>query len=157
MEYVYATRFTLTRDFGFGDKLCVFVMLNPSTADETHNDPTINRCVGFAKSWGYDSLLVVNTNPMRSTNPKACPLPALDVLLTNDEHIRTAARAASKIVCAWGVNVDPVLESRTIAVLRPWSVWPGLICHLGLTKHGHPRHPLYLPGHLTPAPWSIGP
>lgn len=128
-----------------------FVMLNPSTADESTDDPTIKRCVAFTKAWGFSRLVVVNTNPMRSTDPKACPYPTSRVLDDNDTYLRRAALEVSKIVCAWGNNVRPELAQRTLAVL---SRATSMRFHLGLTKLHQPRHPLYLPAALRPILWE---
>lgn len=145
-------RFWLERELGSLDgthSTCAFVMLNPSTADDSNDDPTIRRCKGFAKSWGYTSLIVVNTNPMRSTNPKRTPEPTEFDLLENDEYLRRAAFYADIVVCAWGGFVNPELETRVIDVYMETPLH-----HLGLTKGGKPRHPLYLPATLRPTPWS---
>ena len=127
-----------------------FVMLNPSTADDANDDPTIRRCVGFAKAWGHASLIVVNTNPMRSTNPRRTPEPNEFDLLENDEYLRRAVFTADRVVCAWGSHVRTDLRERALYVLRDEG---RDLHHLGLTKRGEPRHPLYLPGNLTPQIW----
>lgn len=147
---VHATRFVLHRHFSTGHKgICTFVMLNPSTADDVHNDPTINRCIGFAQYWGYEQLTVVNTNPCRATDPKRCPFPTRDELLENDIALMGETRRADLIVCAWGTNVHPQLDAHTRYLLRDCTLH-----HLGLTKHGQPRHPLYLPKSLQPQLWN---
>jgi hypothetical protein len=144
-------RFWLEREFDLPKALgtVAFVMLNPSTADDTTNDPTIRRCIAFAKSWGYRSLIVVNTNPMRSTNPKHTPEPTEFDLRDNDEALRRAAFYANKIVCAWGSHVNREFEARALEVLGRYTLH-----YLGLTKRGHPRHPLYLPKDLVPTLWE---
>src|SRR5438045_2493886 len=81
-----------------GKRRVAFVMLNPSTADDTNDDPTIRRCKGFAASWGFSDLIVVNTNPMRSTNPKRTPEPTEFDLQENDEYLRRAAFWAELVV-----------------------------------------------------------
>ena len=126
-----------------------FVMLNPSTADDTTDDPTIRRCKGFADSWGFRDLVVVNTNPMRSTNPRRTPEPTEFDLRENDEYLRCAAFYAELVVCAWGGHVRKDLEER---VLDVYTETP--LHHLGLTKAGKPRHPLYLRGDLQPTLWG---
>ena len=63
-------RYLLTRQVGFGDKRVTFLMLNPSTADEERNDPTIRRCINFANAWGFGWLDVTNLSSLRATNPK---------------------------------------------------------------------------------------
>lgn len=133
-------------------KVLPFVMLNPSTADDLVNDRTISRCIGFANFWRYDRLIVVNTNPMRSTDPKRTPLLTEANASINDQHLLAAGSRADMVVCAWGANVDPELERRALKLLAPF----GLFC-LALTKGGKPRHPLYLPSNLIPSRWELPP
>lgn len=146
------TRFWLERSrlAMFGTTVA-FVMLNPSTADDRNDDPTIRRCIGFAKAWGHERLIVVNTNPMRSTDPKRTPEPTEFDLRENDEYLRRAVFHSVRVVCAWGCHVRPDLRDRALDVLR------GEGCelhHLGLTKGGEPKHPLYLSGSLEPQIWA---
>lgn len=146
-------RFWLERQlsdaFPCAHKCVAFVMLNPSTADDMNDDPTIRRCMGFAKAWGYTKLIVVNTNPMRSTNPKHTPEPTEFDLRENDEALMRAAFWAELVVCAWGGHVWPELEERVFDVYTETPLH-----HLGLTKAGKPRHPLYLRGDLQPISWE---
>jgi hypothetical protein len=122
---------------------CVFVMLNPSTADASIDDPTIRRCVGFAKAWRFERLEVVNLFAFRATDPKQ--LLALrhsddPVGVRNQEFVQQAIADAGRIVCAWGSHGDHLGQDETMLG------WLGARqCHaLGLTKDGHPKHPLYL-------------
>ena len=107
-------RYLLTRQVGFGDKRVLFVMLNPSTADEEKNDPTIRRCIGFANGWGYGWLDVTNLSPLRATDPKqllaAGPEP-WDVWNRNLYHIMAAAGSSDLVVAAYG-NHGPDRGSR---------------------------------------------
>lgn len=120
---------------------CLFVMNNPSIADAEHDDPTIRRVMGFASLWGFSRLDVANVNPCRSTDPKAATRPPEDVLLDNDAWLGNLARQADLVVAAWGSAADPELADRAMNILR--AEHP--IFALGLTRDGHPRHPLYLP------------
>lgn len=128
-------------------KSCVFIMLNPSTADGDEDDPTIRRCVGFAKAWGYDRLEVLNLFAHRATDPH-------DLLALNDadepvgprnlETFRTVLDRdfpVGIVICAWGVHGAHLGQDETALG------WLGSRKRfaLGLTKDGHPRHPLYLP------------
>lgn len=138
-------RYRLTRDIALSTKGTVcFVMLNPSTADAVENDPTIRRCIGYAQLWRHN-LEVVNLFALRSTDLDAlygCS-EAVAIGPENDRHIIEAAQAADLVVCAWGIH--GVLHSRgrrVIELLRAAGVIPTA---LGLTKDGHPKHPLYLP------------
>lgn len=147
-----AYRYWLTRDWTSGGKRAVFIMLNPSTADAIQDDPTIRRCIDFAKRFGCDGLLVVNLYALRSTDPDALWNHPDPVGPENDAHIQWALWAAemsdAPVIAAWGANarqdrVDEVLEL------------PGMLaCQaLGLTKAGQPRHPLYLRRDAELVPW----
>jgi hypothetical protein len=139
-------RYLLTRELdGFNPPL-VFCMLNPSTANATDNDPTIRRCIGFANREHACSLIVVNLYAFRATNP--ADLPILNdpfgwcpIGPENDYAIRSAANGAKRMVCAWGANADRKRVKHVCTMLRHLGV--DLVC-LGTTKHGHPRHPLYV-------------
>lgn len=130
-----------------GDRAILFIGMNPSTADATVNDPTIRRELAFAKAWGYTQLWKVNLGAWRATNPKDLQGVADPVGRENDNWIKHFAAAASRIVCAWGVPPQP-LKHRPEEVLRMLRGLP--VYHLGLTKDGHPRHPLYLRGDVQP-------
>ena len=140
-------RYRLERWWGTGDP-AVFVMLNPSTADASEDDPTIRRCVGFAESWGYSGLIVVNLFAWRATNPRDLPADkAMAIGPHGDAAIRAAAHRSALVVCAWGAG--GALHGRGAEVLKalrehaqPWT--------LRTTKAGHPSHPLYLPADLRP-------
>lgn len=143
-------------------KTCLFVMLNPSTADGDMDDPTIRRCVGFAKAWGYDRMEVVNLFAYRATKP--VQLLALNhgddpVGPLNIDAIRTAmAQQVNRIVCAWGANGSHLGQDETVlGWIEDYADFlderPEIVA-LGLTAEGHPRHPLYLPADAEPFPYS---
>jgi hypothetical protein len=141
-------RYLLTRRWAPGPA-AVFVMLNPSTADAEVDDPTIRRCMGFARSWRRGGIVVVNLYAYRATAPKE--LAAVDDPIgpDNNEHIRaacrlTAARPAPPIVCAWGASPFAVGRGRYV-VEQLVNAGVTLSC-LGKTAAGHPRHPLYVKG-----------
>ena len=157
-EYTHAVlsdcgqyRYELTRRWDDGPVL-EFVMLNPSTADESTNDPTIVRCIGFAKHWGYSALVVRNLYPLRATNP--C---ALLNFSTHDweeaQRLNSAYldRAdADCTIAAWGAHV---------AALTWWATGhriarSDLFC-LGTNRNGSPKHPLYVPSNRTPVRWEV--
>ena len=147
-------RYLLKRDLDTllegGRKVCAFVMLNPSTADEIENDRTIQKCIGFARRWGCATLYVVNLSPLRATNPRellrAGPEPAA-VQEKNRCWQRYAMDRANIIVAAWGN--DGGAEDRERRALADFKARGIRLFALGLTKLGHPRHPLYL-GYNTP-------
>ena len=134
-------RYTLWRIWANGGARYVnFVMLNPSTADENVLDPTVTRCVGYAQDWGYDALFVTNLFALRATNPRElykCPDP---VGPANDQWIWETADHAGLVVCAWGTHGK--LNGRGLQVAEKLQLFRPKC--LGLTKQGHPKHPLYL-------------
>lgn len=147
-------RFVLTRTIQRNaavSRPCVFVMLNPSTADANNDDPTIRRCKSFAASLGATDLVVVNLFALRATDPKALLGHPDPVGPRNDHHIANQVNQCRPGMCilAWGSH--PMAEVRA-RQLR--DVFTGRHC-LATTKTGWPRHPLYLPGSLTPIPWSF--
>lgn len=138
-------RYSLRRDIGGPAGPVLFVLLNPSTADETQDDPTIRRCIGFATSWGASVLYIANLFALRSTDPKVMrrhpspvgPENAVAILMLASE----VHRDAGIIVAGWGAHGSYMdRSSATADVLRAMVT----LHHLGLTKHGEPRHPLYL-------------
>ncbi|WP_276968362.1 DUF1643 domain-containing protein, partial [Metallibacterium scheffleri] len=126
------------------------VGLNPSTADETQDDPTIRRCVGFAKAWGYQALCMVNLFAFRATRPDDMLAAADPVGPDNDAHLRALSGEAGVIVAAWGA-----LGTHRGRDVEVCALLPALHC-LTLTKGGQPGHPLYLPRRLTPIPMGSG-
>lgn len=139
-------RYRLWRHVGRGDDRCAFVMLNPSTADQNTNDPTLLRCIAFAKSWGFGWLEVLNVFAWRSTDPKFLwdvddPIGPL-----TDIRIREATQDVSLIVCAWGAHPLAVPRGRVVRELLPDRE----LHALKLTRDGDPCHPLYQPRNLRP-------
>lgn len=131
--------------------LCAWVMLNPSTANATEDDPTIRRCRTYARRWGYDGIVVRNLFALRATNPAAL-LDADDpVGPDNDEWLAGRWDGVSRIVVAWGSGRYPRLCGRwehVAALLQPFQP----VC-LRPARDGQPVHPLYQPGDLTPSRW----
>lgn len=145
-------RYTLWREWdGCAPKL-VFVMLNPSRADAIVDDPTIRRCLGFARTWGYGSLEVVNLFAYRTSHPSNLAQVADPVGPENDRYLEAAMercdRAGIRVVIAWGNG--GLLLGRNEEVLRAIAR-EDLYC-LGVTKRGQPRHPLYLKSDTVPTP-----
>ena len=130
------------------DTYAVFIMLNPSTADDRHDDNTIRRCVEFAKFWGMGGLMVVNLFAYRATDPKRLEIVYDPIGPQNDTYITEACHTAQVVVAAWGAH--PLAVNRAVTVR---SLVPDLH-YLRLTKGGQPCHPLYLPKRLTPIPWT---
>lgn len=138
-------RFILERRWDTGNTMpLVWCMLNPSTADETQDDPTIRKCIGFSKRAGFSSLIVVNLCPWRATDPKAlfaAQAAGADVMALDENRawLEGAARQGP-VVAAWGANFKPWMRPALEAGALPLKLW----C-LGLTKAGAPRHPLMVP------------
>lgn len=135
-------RYWLSRRLSMGERTVLFVGLNPSTADAALDDPTIRRCVGFARAWGFDWLLMGNLYAYRSTDPKPLKdLVTCPVGPKNEESLRSMASRADRIVAAWGSN--PL--NADAQILADWIMsLPRTRC-LGQNKNGTPKHPLYLP------------
>ena len=144
-------RYWLESELGdVGDGVCMFLMLNPSTADETKSDPTVTRCKGFAWAWGYGALWVCNLFALRSTRPDALLASPDPSGPQNDHHILRYARNADRIVCAWGNHgLHQDRGERVLRMLKGDGL-SGRMCHLGMTKRDQPRHPLYLKASTQP-------
>ena len=125
-------------------KPCVFVMLNPSMADGAIDDPTIRKCVGFARRWSYERLEVVNLFAYRATQPRdllTLPPNVDPVGPDNSEHFDDLIERAGIIVCAWGAHGAHLGQDETAhGWLRDKPRYALL-----LTKDGHPGHPLRVP------------
>ena len=129
-----------------------FVMLNPSKATEVSNDPTVGRCENRARALGFGAFQVTNLFALRETDPhkmRKHPAPGGPEA---DAALRNAATWADVTIAAWGVH--GVHRGRDVAVRALFDdIGHPLQC-LGLTKDGHPRHPLYLPYSAQPVPWT---
>lgn len=138
-------RYLLTRKWDATGKMLPVIGLNPSTATHEIDDPTIRRCIGFAKAWGYGGLVMLNLFAFRATDPKTM-IAHLDaggdiVGPANDAVLAQYATPEREILCAWGVHGD--IEARGFAVTQALGAVAALQC-LGKTKGGCPKHPLYL-------------
>lgn len=134
-------RYWLSRRLSMGERTVLFVGLNPSTADAALDDPTIRRCVGFAKAWGFDWLLMGNVCAYRATNPKALFSVDDPVGPDNQEALKWMAHKAELIVAAWGGH-------RLTCYAQTLAGWILSLEHtrcLGQNGDGTPKHPLYLP------------
>jgi hypothetical protein len=140
-------RYWLSRWLSMGERTLLVVGLNPSTADATRDDPTIRRCVGFARDWGFDWLLMGNLNAWRSTDPKRLPAdPLAAVGPGNQDALRWMAYRAELIIAAWGKNR---LNDYARTLGRSVLALPQTRC-LGCNGDGSPRHPLFLPKDTQP-------
>ena len=129
-----------------------FLMLNPSTADETKLDPSCTRARNFAETWGYGGLIVTNVFAWRSTDPSALYTVDDPVGPGNDAAILRAAREAAIVVCAWGNHGAHEGRSAKVKKLLAGRKVPLHALRINATS-GEPAHPLYLPGDLKPTRW----
>jgi hypothetical protein len=130
----------------------MFVGLNPSTADESRDDPTIRKCIRFARGCGYGGLVMANVFAFRTTYPASLVAAArarVDVFgPENESHLRSLAESSDLVIAAWGAHAARWPVARVVEVVGPD------IHYLRLTKSGHPEHPLYLPSDLAPTLWE---
>lgn len=148
LDRVY--RYELWRIWDTHKPLCNFLMLNPSTADEVDNDPTVERCERRCRMWGYGGLIVTNIFAFRATHPVDMKAATEPVGADNDAAILSVAERSSLIVCAWGK--DGTFKNRSVAVMLLLADHADKLHSLKMSdKTGQPYHPLYLPYSLQPA------
>ncbi|PZX15821.1 hypothetical protein LX81_02454 [Palleronia aestuarii] len=144
-------RFDLTRIWQPDGKRALFVMLNPSTATEVQNDPSVERCERRARTLGFGAFRVCNIFAWRDTDPKKMRAAPDPVGAENDAAILAGCDWADTIVCAWGTHGAHLDRGPEVERLMRGAGKP--LHHLGLTKDGHPRHPLYIPYSAVPQVW----
>lgn len=149
-------RYVLTRQWDPARRSLAFVMLNPSTADEWANDPTVERCERRAHLMGYGGLIVLNLFAYRATQPQAMLAHRDPVGSDNDAHIARILNgwpgARPDVVCAWGTHGRHRGRDRAVTKLILRARIQPMV--LGVTKDGFPRHPLYVPYQTLPRPWT---
>lgn len=144
-------RYTLTRTWDPSRPRLVFLMLNPSTADELANDPTVERCHRRAQRMGFGGVGVVNLFAFRSTNPDALYSEADPVGPENDAAILSMCRDAGQVICAWGTHGN--YQGRATSVLHTLAE-AGIRLHaLAINADATPKHPLYVSNDTTPIPY----
>ncbi|ROU02855.1 DUF1643 domain-containing protein [Histidinibacterium lentulum] len=154
-------RYLLTRTWTPAGARALFVMLNPSTATEVQNDPTVERCERRARTLGFGAFRVTNIFAWRATDPRVLRQVADPVGPDNDAAIAMSATewvragTADRIVCAWGTHGAYLDRGQKVARLLGASGHP--LHHFGLTREGHPRHPLYVGYAVQPAAWTDPP
>lgn len=133
-------------DNPFSAPMVAFIMLNPSTADASHDDATIKRCIRFAKEWGYRGISVYNLFAYRSTNPEELFRVQDPIGPKNDFHLNELKMQGSNydIVFAWGYYPKHIERMKEVYKMFPF----GKV--IQMSKEGYPRHPLYLPANLKP-------
>ena len=137
-------RYALWRVWNNNLPKVLFIGLNPSTADEVKDDPTIRRCINYAKDWGYGGYIMGNIFAYRSTDPKNLKLTNNPIGIDNNSWLIKLHSEASLTIGAWGNHGKYLDRGREVI-----NLIDDLYC-LRVTKEGHPSHPLYLPGNLKP-------
>ena len=169
-DYIYPTqqgatfspnrkyRYTLWRRRGpipeiFDLGMAAFIGLNPSTAEEEINDPTVTRCINYAERWNCSGMIMLNLFAWRDTDPRGMKSVDEPIGALNDDAILSVCREAGRVVCCWGNHGR--YKSRAFHVLRRLVAEDIPLWHLGRTKSGEPRHPLYLRADLEPERWEV--
>jgi hypothetical protein len=139
-------RYELTRRWS-PRPLVGWVLLNPSTADADTDDPTVRRCIGFARAWGYGGIVIRNLFALRATDPSELDRHSAPVGSDNDTYLARCS-GDDVTVLAWGARGGSrgrdVLELLARQGVQPYQ--------LAVTADGQPRHPLYLTADLEPTP-----
>ena len=147
-------RYSLTRVWNDQAGKVLFVMLNPSTATEVQNDPTVERCERRARTLGFGGFRVTNIFAWRDTDPRNMKAATDPIGPHNDATLVEGAAWADTIVAAWGTHGVHMNRGSQVEVLLKATQRP--LFHLGLSKQGHPKHPLYLPYTQQPERWQSG-
>ena len=145
-------RYALTRVWEPGGKRLLYIMLNPSKATELANDPTIERCERRARALGYGGFRVCNLFGLRETDPAKLKRAKRPEGPDNLAQIAAALEWCDAVLCAWGVHGAHLNQAEKVLEFLRASPKPHLT--LGLTKGGHPRHPLYISYKITPQLWA---
>ena len=157
-EAIYSScmlyRYELTRVWDGAGTRALFVMLNPSTATEVQNDPTVERCERRARALGFGAIRVVNIFAYRATDPKVMRAAPDPVGPGNDAAILSSVTdwQPDRVICAWGGHGDFLGRGAQVAGLLRGTgraLW-----HLGLTASGQPKHPLYIGYACQPQVWG---
>lgn len=140
-------RYILSRIWDETKPTVLFIGLNPSTADENEDDPTIRRCINFAKNWGFGGLLMANLFAFRSTNPQALYSAQDPIGSENNYYIKKYAEKSALIIACWGNHGRFNNRSQQV-----YDLIDSLNC-LDTNKSGEPKHPLYIRSDAKPKPY----
>jgi hypothetical protein len=143
-------RYSLWRTWSVHHPRVAFVLLNPSAADEHKNDPTILRCMGFARAWNFGSMEVVNLFAHRATDYRELFKVSDPIGEENNRFLMQAVERCSTVVLGWGTK--GTLLGRDRQVMSLLAGRKDVYC-LGITKNGQPRHPLYVKGDTSLVPF----
>lgn len=147
-------RYSLTRDVAplTGNGTVAFIGFNPSTADETEDDPTIRRCIDFARRWGFARLKMLNLYGFRAMDPRGLSAHLDPVGPDNDCTIAKVVGGSELVICAWG-GLPRLLRDGEERIEGVLALVAAPHC-LGVTANGQPRHPLYLKANTLPEPFG---
>lgn len=139
-------RYSLWRVWDAEKPRVAFIGLNPSTADEEENDPTVRRCINYARGWGYGGMYMLNIFGIRATDPRVMKKAEDPIGPMNDDYILDEITKSELILCCWGAHGAHRGRSDEVA-----EMLKGRQLHcLGTTNAGEPKHPLYLKAILKP-------
>ena len=144
-------RYLLTRVWNAEGRRVLFIMLNPSTADEIKNDPTVERCERRARALGFGSFRVCNIFAYRATDPRVMRAETDPIGPENDDAIKESCGWADQVICAWGTHGAHLDRGTAVSELVRANL--DTAYHLGLSKAGHPKHPLYIAYAQQPEKW----
>ena len=137
-------RYLLSRVWDETKPMVTIIGLNPSTADEKEDDPTIRRCINYAKSWDYGGIYMLNLFAFRATQPSDMFKASEPIGEENDIYIKTYSKKVDKVICAWGNHGK--YQNRSNHIKNSVDN----LYYLKLNQTGEPAHPLYLKSELTP-------
>ena len=137
-------RYTLWRFWDKSKPKIMFLGLNPSTADEINNDPTVTRCINYSKLWGYGGMYMMNIFAYRTTYPVELKKVKYPIGIDNDLWLLDISKKVDKCIGAWGNDGKFLNRYKTIC-----EIIPRLYC-LKINNSGQPSHPLYLKSDITP-------
>jgi len=148
-------RYLLTRTWDPSGRRALFIMLNPSKATEVQNDPTVERCERRARALGFGAFRVTNIFAWRDTDPKLMRRASDPIGPDNDWAILDShsqwIRPQDQTIAAWGTHGEHLGRGPKVEALLRATGKP--LHHLGLSKAGHPKHPLYISYAQQPEPW----
>lgn len=142
-------RYVLSRIWDDAKDKVMFIALNPSTADALNDDPTIGRMIGYAKLWGYGGMYVCNLFAYRATDPKDMKSAENPIGNQNDTFIQQYAAKSDKVIFCWGTHGSYLNRDKDMLKLIDNP------CCIELSKHGHPKHPLYLKADKMPIKYEL--
>ena len=145
-------RYLLTRTWDPTGRKALFIMLNPSTATEVQNDPTVERCERRARTLGFGGFRVTNIFAWRATDPRDMRAAGDPIGPENDAAILQSCPWADQVICAWGTHGAHLDRGAAVEALLRATKLP--LFHLGLSKAGYPKHPLYIAYSEQPRLWD---